>query len=184
MGALSHEFAANQKKFQMNRERKSSTIDQFAIQAVLELIREKHIPAAHYFGMADKQLIRALKAEPGFILTITDYHDRWGGGRRFWGNDDGEDYPIPPCPEWLEDVPCYQEGLALAPLLIWDLPKTEAEQLTHVTRAFEFIAVAGEATEKFWPMLAYTWKRKAGTWLGTLKHPASSPQQNLHNNEI
>lgn len=145
------------------------TLEARSVEAIVAFVRANQITSAHYFGYADERLIRALRAEPGFTITLTDYFDRWGVSERFWGKDYDEQPDPPPCPSWMENVICYQEGMAQAPLLIWDLDRTEDEKLTRVTQPFDFIAAAGAATNLFWPMITYTWKREAGTWLGTRK---------------
>jgi hypothetical protein len=148
------------------------TLETRSVEAIVAFVRAHQINAAHYFGYADEGLIRALRAEPGFTITLTDYFDRWGCSQRFWGNDEGEDYPIPPCPEWLENVDSYEEGMAPASMLIWDLDRAEDEKLTRVTQPFDFIAATGAATNRFWPIITYKWHHEAGTWLGTRKRPA------------
>ena len=142
------------------------------VQSVLQFVRANHVSGAHYFGLADKGLICALKAEPGFSLAITDYFDFWGSGSRFF-SDESEGMPPPPeSPSWLDGVICYQEGLADVPLLICDYPTEEAEHMAEAIaagqdrRSFDFVAVIGRAARGFFPPLGLDWNRSYGFWLG------------------
>jgi hypothetical protein len=148
------------------------------IQAVLHFVRENHVRAAHYFGLADKGLICALKVEPGFTLTITDYFDLWGSSVRFWGTDGLDDASIPEAPTWLEGVPCYQEGTGVAPMLIFDLGPEEAETVANLIpqgqlrRGFDFVSVIGEAATSFLPTRGLRWCRAGDAWLGVNRGPS------------
>lgn len=79
-----------------------------------------------------------------------DYFDRWGGSGRFFGDSDG--ISLPPCPDWLQDVPSYQESCPEADLLVFDLSWTDAEfRLRELLaraphrRPFQHVALAGWA---------------------------------------
>jgi hypothetical protein len=100
---------------------------QETVAAILSEVTRHGIKSAHYVGMADEGLICALKTELGPGLTIMDYFDRWGGGARFFGDDEG--LSLPACPDWLEGVTSYHEGCPEADLLVFDLRGKDAEFL-------------------------------------------------------
>jgi hypothetical protein len=149
------------------------------IQAVLHFVRENHVRAAHYFGLADKGLICALKAEPGFTLTITDYFDLWGSSLRFWGSDGLDESAIPKVPTWLEGVPCYEEGLGEAPMLIFDLGPGQGDNVADMIpqgqrhQGCDFVAVIGEAAKAFLPTRTLRWRRAGEAWLAVKRGPSS-----------
>ena len=151
------------------------------IQAVLHFVRENHISAVHYFGLADKGLICALKAEPGVRLAITDYFNFWGSSSRFWGEDESEDAPIPEAPKWQDGVFWCQEGTGDAPMLIYDLSPSDGESVVEMIprgqwgKGFDFVAVIGKAAPAFRRPLEKGWKWSRAGWFGVrtsrLSHP-------------
>jgi hypothetical protein len=141
------------------------------VQAVVREVRGHAIKSAHYVGTADEGLIRALKDEMGQGLTIMDYFDRWGGSARFFGEGDG--LPLPPCPDWLQDVPSYQEGCPEADLLLFDLSGKDAEFLLRELlapplrrRPFQHVALVGSAAPERPRVLGYQWEQKGEFWSG------------------
>jgi len=90
---------------------------------LLHLIRSHGLRSAHYFGFADKNVILALKAEPGFEFGVTDYWDRWNRSKFFWSDEyDNLVGPDDEVPEWLDGVTTYEEGYHDTNFLIYDLP--------------------------------------------------------------
>jgi len=98
-------------------------------EALLFFIRSHGLHSAHYFGLADKRVILALTAEPGFELGVTDYYDRWNRTKHFW-SDEFENFvgPDDVIPDWLEGISTYQEGSLDTNFLIYDLPPLVNEQ--------------------------------------------------------
>jgi hypothetical protein len=87
-------------------------------------------------------------------VSITDIPDRWKQGFAFWWDErDFPSTPCPECPDWLEDVACYQEGGPNPPyLLIRDTPWDHRLQLRRIIafhdrseRHIPGVAMIGEA---------------------------------------
>lgn len=100
------------------------------VSTILAFACERGIRTVHYIGNADRALIEGLVGLVGKeCVTLMDVSNRWrSGSRYFWDGFERSAAEFPECPEWLEDIECYEEG---APetfdLLIrdtrWDSPK-------------------------------------------------------------
>lgn len=125
------------------------------VSAILAYTRELGVSAAHYVGNADRALIEGLVGILGNDgVSIMDIPDRWKTGFAFWWDErDFPNTPCPECPDWLEDVVCYQEGGPNPPyLLIRDTPWNHRLQLRRIIafhgrkeRHIPGIALIGEA---------------------------------------
>lgn len=82
------------------------------LDAVERFLAQHQIRSAHYYGDADPALLYLLTHVEGLALSVMDLADRFGSGVRFFA-DEFEPVPfdrLPKVPEWLENVPFYQEG--------------------------------------------------------------------------
>ena len=102
--------------------------------AILAFAREREIRTVHYIGNADRVLIRGLVGLIGKdCVTLMDVSNRWGSGSRYFQDEfESSGVEFPECPDWLEDVVCYEEGAPeIFDFLIrdirWDSPKQLAE---------------------------------------------------------
>lgn len=155
----------------MTRQRHVFPLSHASVTATVAEVRRRTIRSAHYVGMADEGLIRALQAEPGLELSIMDYFDRWGGSTRFF--EGGEGLQMPPCPDWLQDVTCYHEGFPKADLLVWDLKTNpeDAELLQNELLSslrFAHIVLFGRFARSATCNPNYVWQRLMPEgWAGT-----------------
>jgi hypothetical protein len=141
--------------------------------AIIRSELKRHaIQTLHYVGMADEGLICALKAELGPGITIMDYFDRWGGSARFFGDSEG--LALPPRPDWLEGVTCYQEGYPEADMLVFDLKGRDAEFLlrellekTPHRRPFRHVIVVTSAYTWCTRIPGHRWEQTTEFWIGT-----------------
>lgn len=108
------------------------------VSAILAFVQEQGIRSVHYVGNADRGLIEGLSGMLGKEwVTLMDVSNRWGSGSRyFWGDFESSGAEFPECPEWLEEVVCYEEG---APetfdLLIRDIRWDTAGQLAAIIKS-------------------------------------------------
>jgi len=108
------------------------------VSAILAFVQKHGIRSVHYVGNADRGLIEGLSGMLGKeCVTLMDVSNRWGSGSRyFWDEFESSGAEFPECPEWLEDIDCYEEG---APetfdLLIRDIRWDTAGQLAAMIKS-------------------------------------------------
>lgn len=152
------------------RPRHFSPVAAGTVEAVLGEVRRHAVRSAHYVGMADEGLIRGLQAELRQGLTIMDYFDRWGGSARFFGDSEG--LALPPYPDWMEGVTCYQEGSPEADMLVWDLDNAERRDAELLLREllepgrFKHVTLFGPFAKPPLPAASYRWRSLAGAGWG------------------
>lgn len=104
------------------------------IAPILGAIASSGHRTVHYTGAAGEGLLRALLAsEPKLELSVMDMPDRWKTGFAFWWDE--REFPNTPCPErpeWLEDVPFYQEGAPDHEIAFRDWPWDSSDQLGKI----------------------------------------------------
>jgi hypothetical protein len=155
------------------------------VAAVLDAVGRHSIKSAHYVGMADEGLIRALKTELGPGLTIMDYFDRWGGGARFFGDDEG--LSLPACADWLEGVTSYHEGCPEADLLVFDLTGEDAEFLLRELleprehrKPFKRVILAKGSLPWPPPSSWYRWDLTHSFWTGVAVEPKGATGEGVN----
>ena len=100
------------------------------VSALLSFACEREIRTVHYIGNVDRVLIESLVGLVGKeCVTLMDVSNRWrSGSRYFWDGFESSGAEFPECPEWLEDIDCYEEGAPetfdfLIRDIRWDSPK-------------------------------------------------------------
>lgn len=138
------------------------------------------IRSVHYYGQADAALLHLLVHIPNLVVTVMDLDDHFGSGARFFAEDVDHIPPdhFPIRPEWLNDVPFYQEGFPFEiECWIQDVPPREWQ--SHQARALPHQAPALRAillpSLPPFPEIApdFIWRQKANLAVG-LKHTNSA----------
>ena len=138
------------------------------ILAVIDDLLSSHaVSSVHYTGYAYEPILRLLHRHLGTSFSVMDMPDRYHTGAAFFWEGD-EDYPGPARPDWLEDVPFYQEGFPDSDLLIWDTPWSHAGQLAAIIerRRPTHLLLVDEACSA--THTAYSWALFPTYALGTL----------------
>ncbi len=86
-----------------------------------QLIANKQIRSAHYWGYAHEPILRLLVERLGPKCSVMDYWDRYYCGAAFLCDEDVA-HLVPERPEWLEGIPFAVEGSPEAELYIYDMP--------------------------------------------------------------
>jgi hypothetical protein len=96
------------------------------ISEIVSFLREKGYTKVHYIGYADARLIKALKAERRYVLSLMDYWDRHHRESHFF-NDEGLDLSGLVVPDWLDGIPSYFDGAPRHEVLLQDMPWMEGQ---------------------------------------------------------
>ncbi|CAN5888073.1 hypothetical protein BH11VER1_BH11VER1_06690 [soil metagenome] len=101
---------------------------------IIEVILASPFRTVHYSGAADEGLLRALLADRERLeVSVMDMPDRWGTGYAFWYDKAEFGNCLPRArPDWLEDVPFYQEGAPDHDIALHDWPWSSFDQLARI----------------------------------------------------
>ncbi len=123
---------------------------------IMHVICASGLRSVHYTGAADEGLLRALLSHQLKLeISVMDMPDHWGTGYAFWYDEVEFGNCLPrERPEWLEEVPFYQEGSPDHEIGIFDWPWGSSDQLERIVdfdsrRPPEVLILFGFADQNF-----------------------------------
>ena len=143
------------------------------ISKIVLLAGEFSPKSIHYVGYADAELLKSLKYQSRYELSIMDMFNRTNRSSHFWNDEFDLDLSKYPIPEWMDNISSYEEGCPDADLYLWDTPWSSADQFDNIVsfegrNAPKQIILFGDAdlnTEH----PAYEWSRHSEFTIGLKK---------------